>query len=112
MKKQNIFRRRGDTTPVMLSVKDYLGEAVDITGATFKLTVNSEEFPSGTTNQKFQAVGSIVSAPDGTVTFPIGTADSASAGEFYYDVQMTDATSKIETIAAGRFILTQDITKT
>jgi hypothetical protein len=109
MRTQTIKRRRADTAPVRVEVVDHRNDAADITGASFLLTVNSEQYPTDTSNQLFQASGSIIDAAGGIVDFPIpGT---SAVGDYYYDVQMTDNLGKIETVAAGRYTITQDITK-
>ena len=111
MKTQAIRRRRGDTVAIPFEVVDSTGAVEDITGASFKLTVNSEEFPTDISNQVFQSIGTITDALNGLVDFPVSPTDADNLGDFYYDVQMTDASTKLATLAAGRFIMTQDITK-
>ena len=109
MKTQTIRRRRGDTKMVRVLVGDSAGVAEDISGATFKLTVDPEEAPTGSGNNIFQASGTIIDAAEGIVDFAIP--GSEAIGDYYYDVEMTAASGEIETVAAGRYIVAQDITK-
>ena len=109
MKVKNIRRRRGDTALIRVPVEDYDGSALNNAGATFKLTVDPEEAPADDANNVFQAVGAIADAALGLVDFVVpGDNDP---GGYFYDVEMINAAGKKETILAGRYIITQDITK-
>lgn len=106
----SITRFRGDTNPIRLSLTSD-GSPLDVTNCSFLLTVNEGENPEDTTYQVLQSIGEIIApASDGIVEFPIdGTTD---AGRYYYDVQMTDASGKVKTVAKGIYFIRQDITKT
>lgn len=107
-----ITRYRGDTVADKVTVTDANGAVVNITGYTFLLTVNKEAAPTGTSNQLFQVAGTITDAPNGKVEFsPTSLQSDQTPGKYYYDVQMTDAASKIQTILYGRYVIKQDITK-
>lgn len=107
-----IERYRGDTFANVFQVKDSLGDPVDITSYTFKLTVSSLRSPGDDSTQLFQLTGVLVQPLSGTVKFaPNGTQANQLPGTYYYDIQMTDSEGAIQTIAAGKYIIRQDITK-
>ena len=108
-----IIRYRGDTTPIDITVKDpKTKKEVDITGATFLLTVNSLENPPDDTTQLFQSTGTIVDDPvNGQVTFPIDApAGDQTPADYYYDIQMTSP-SGVKTIVKDVYKVIQDVTK-
>lgn len=111
--------RRGDSYTFTLTIKDATtSQPIDITGYSFKFTVNTEKSPVDDTNQKFQVVG--VVDPDqvtntGKVGFTPTTTDTDIAeAKYYYDVEMTDSSGNIRTISpvGAKFDMRQDITKT
>lgn len=107
----SITRYRGDTAPDQFTVTQD-GAAVNITGYSFKLTVNSDEDPTDATNQKFSLTGTVTSGVDGYVEFaPTALEADQAPGVYYYDVQMTDGSGNIRTVAKGRYRFKQDITK-
>lgn len=108
--KANINRYRGDTDPFVFNIsKD--GEAVDITGSTFLLSVNVSATPE-IDDYTFQLVGVVKPSPAvGIVSFtPPSPATVDLVGTYYYDVQMTTG-SAIKTIVTGKIVFGQDITK-
>ena len=105
---------RGDSFPIELTIKDKAtGNAVDITGYAFKLTVDELQDPPDTSTKKFSVDGVLDGTPStGKVAFTPSTTDTAILpADYYYDVQMTDASSNIRTIAKYKFTISQDITK-
>jgi len=105
---------RGDSYPISITISDSeTGLAIDITGYSFKLTVNSDQNPTSITNQKFTVVGILDSDPTtGKVSFtPTSLNTDISPATYYYDIEMTDASNNIKTIAKSTFIILQDITK-
>ncbi len=110
----DICRVRGDTFPFRFAIKDDAGAAVDITGATFVLTVDPAEDPAGSGSNLFANTPTIVApASQGLIEVAL-TAPQAgqTPGDYFYDVQMLDAAGKIRTIARGKWQVSQDITKT
>lgn len=106
-----ITRYRGDTAPDQFTVQRD-GVAVDITGCTFKLTVNSEQNPVDITNQLFQLTGTITNAALGQVEFsPTALQADQLPGRYFYDVQMTDTGGGIRTATKGSYRFKEDITK-
>ncbi|MGH3373623.1 MAG: hypothetical protein ACRDP6_02670 [Actinoallomurus sp.] len=103
---------RGDTVRFTFSIKDSSGAAVDVTGASFLLTVDPSSTPADSANNLFQLSGSITDAPGGVVQFHMTSVQSdQDPGEYAYDLQMTDSLPSIRTIARGKFTFEQDVTK-
>lgn len=112
MQMLNLEYVRGDSDPIVFELWSLLDEsAIDITGRTFLLTVDPEENPASPSGNLFQLTGAAITAADGTLQFPITTTQSnQTPGTYYYDIQMTTS-SKLMTIAKGKFVIVQDITK-
>ncbi len=111
----DITRKRGDTFPIRLTLTDD-GTAVDITGYTFKLTVDSSPDPPETTDPSateiFQVAGVITAAASGQFEFrPLASDMNQTPETYFYDVEMIDPSGYIATIAKGKFTIQQDITK-
>ncbi len=103
---------RGDSDSKGFVVQDSTGAAVDITGFSFKLTVNSEKDPTTVSNQQFTVVGAITDALSGKVAFSPSIVDTDIApGTYFYDIEQTDGSGKISTLIIGKCIIIQDITK-
>ena len=103
---------RGDSAAKGFVVQDSAGVAVDVTGFSFKLTVNSEKDPASTTNQQFTIVGALVDATAGKISFSPTTTDTDIApGTYFYDIEQTDAGGGIATLIIAKCIIVQDITK-
>lgn len=111
MEYQTITRTRGDTYPFTVTFRDSSGVAVDLTGASFILTVNAEEDPTALQAPLFALAGTINAPTTGVVEFEMTESAADNVGPFYYDIQMTDAQGYIRTMMRGPFIMEQDITK-
>lgn len=110
--KVNITRKRGDTKSIVYIIKHPITKTViDISLWTaFLLTVDPSKEPTDNTANIFQIVGALLTdGTDGKIRFyPPGT---SAIGNYFYDAQATNNDGKIETIAEGRYRITQDITK-
>lgn len=107
-----ITRYRGDTASDIINVTDANGDAIDVTGYTFYLTVNTERNPTDDSNQLFQITGTIVGSPINTVFFtPSSVQADQTPGRYYYDIQMEDSSGRIKTLQKGTYKFLQDITK-
>jgi len=107
-----ITRRRGDTYADLITVTDSTGAPIDITGYSFKMTLDPEKSPATAANNLYQITGTILDGPAGRVEFaPSPTQADQVPGTYYYDVQMIDGVGRIRTIALDKYIYTQDITK-
>ena len=108
-----ITRKRGDTYGETVTVTDTAGAAINITGYTFKLTVDPEKAPLTADNNLFSITGTILSPTAGTVEFaPSPTQADQAPGTYYYDIQLIDGAGRIRTIALDKWVVVQDITKT
>ena len=113
-----IARKRGDTAPDKIFVKDPNDPTLplDITAFAFKLTVNTEQDPDPGPPIGTELVtinGTITDAPGGEVEFPWSAGDADQVpDDYFYDIQQTDAAGKILTIAKNEYKFQQDITKT
>lgn len=105
---------RGDSFPIELTIKNKATRAaIDITGYSFLLTVNTVKDPADETQQIFQVAGVLDDDPTtGKVSFTPTTVDTdLDPATYYYDVQMTDADSNVRTVSKYKLKITQDITK-
>jgi hypothetical protein len=107
---------RGDSYPISLTIKDASsGEAIDISGYSFILTVDETKNPTDDSTKVFSVDG-VVDADQttnpGKVTFTPTTVNTSIAPQkYYYDVQMTDGDGNIRTIEKNTWFIEQDITK-
>lgn len=117
----DICRFRGDTKPVKrILTQEGSPSVVDITGFSFLMTVNTAKNPDPVSSpvigsQIFQIVGVLTDPQAGKFQFPYtgspNPGDLLPPATYYYDMQMTDGTGEVSTIAKGRYIIKQDITK-
>jgi hypothetical protein len=103
---------RGDSDAKGFIVQDENGVAVDISGFSFKMTVNSEKDPTDQTNEQFTITGVIGVAANGEVSFAPTTVDTDITPTIYfYDIEQTDGSGAIKTLIKGKCKIIQDITK-
>ena len=108
----HIVRRRADTKPVRVCVKDLVGSAEDIANATFQLTVGTEPCPTASGTELFTVVGVIYGpAADGIVDFAITGGNEVHVGFYYFEVEMIDSAGLVDTIIFGWYEVKQDKTK-
>jgi hypothetical protein len=116
----DIEKRRGDTKDISILLKDSSGNALDVTGYTALLTINTDKAPNISVSpvvgsQVFQTSGAPNSpGTDGTIRFDFdafGGSPYVPVGSYFYDVQITDAAGEIFTPLIGKFKVVQDITK-
>ena len=106
----NISRKRGDTFIEEITVINQKTLAIqDITGFSFILSVATTPDPVSAV-YLFQVTGIIIDAANGTVGFTLSTSDANNVGDYFYDIQMLDGTTRT-TVAEGEWEMTQDITK-
>ena len=108
---KDITRFRGDTIPIVFNVTSN-AVAVNITGWTFKLTIDPSDAPGDATDNVLQLTGVLTDAVNGEVTFTMtaGEADIPPAS-YNYDVEGIDGAGVIRTFGIAKFIIDQDITK-
>ena len=115
----DIEKRRGDTKDISILLKDSSGSALDVTGYTALLTINTSKTPDLSVSPEvgeevFQAVGAPNSpGTDGILRFDMaafGASPYVPVANYFYDVQVTDASGEIFTPLIGAFKVKQDIT--
>lgn len=106
---------RGDTRVINLTCLQSDGVTpLNLTGATVYFTVNASDTPTDDTSAAFQkTVTSHTSPTLGLTTVTINTADTQSLtpGDFYYDVQVKDASGNITSLKKDTFTINSDITR-
>lgn len=105
-----IERKRGDTEELIINLKTNK-KPRDITGCSFKLTVNKEQSPINTNNQIIQLNAIIVDSEKGSIMFEFDEENTNYIGQYFFDIEMTKPNGKTRTIAEGYFVFTQDISK-
>tara|TARA_B110000259_G_scaffold184601_1_gene231961 strand:+ start:1132 stop:1506 length:375 start_codon:yes stop_codon:yes gene_type:complete len=110
--KQHLVRYKGDTWPdsFKLWTDNTKQTPLNLTGATFMMTVDSLYAPQDSATQAFTIAGAI-DATSGDVEFTptaANTTTDTGPGTFYYDVVMSQ-NSKVLTIAAGKYVVKEDI---
>lgn len=108
-----LCRSRGDTEPMVFTIKDGDGNVIDVSGWSFLFTVDPAPDPTTTANNLFQLTGSFVTdGTDGQVQFePSAVEMDQTPDTYFYDLQRTDGAGKIRTLMKGSFIVLPDITK-
>ena len=103
---------RGDSAAKGFVIQDSDEVVIDITGFSFKLTVNSDKAPSDQVNEQFTITGTIIDGPNGEVAFAPLVADTdITPGTYFYDVEQTDTGGRISTLIVAKCLIVQDITK-
>ena len=100
--------QRGDTQPFGFDILNADGTAATIAGFSYVFTVNTTSEPADITDQVFAAAGSI---SGNTVSVNLSTGDADQLGVLFYDLQETDGSSLIRTVAKGEVEWKQDISK-
>jgi hypothetical protein len=112
----DIERRRGDTRAIQITLKSN-GTAVSVVGFSALLTISTEKDPPDATTLVYQATGTPANSPatDGVIAFDFSDFASQSPqlvpGNYFYDIQITDAGGLLSTPVKGKFKIEQDITK-
>lgn len=105
---------RGDTEPIPRKAKSHqtANGVLDITGWSFTLTVNTEENPTNTDNQLFQATASLTNPTAGDYEFRLTTGQAdQTPGTYYFDIQYVKPGGEKGTQEKGLYIVEQDINK-
>ncbi len=105
-----IERKRGDTYADEFVITKN-GQPIDITGASFLLTVDPTKNPTTSANNLYQLVGVVSGTPPNQVVSFAPTASQANQlGKFFYDLQMTLG-GVVRTVVLDKYTYVQDITK-
>lgn len=108
----DLERKRGDTYADEIAVTSTITDLpIDITGYSFKLTLDPDKNPIDASGNVYVLTGSIIDAANGIVGFSPSAVEADQLGTFFYDIEMTDGAGKIRTIEKGKYKYLQDITK-
>jgi hypothetical protein len=102
--------KQGDTRPKLVVLLTSNGSAIDLTGATVRLLMREE----GSLSPGVETTGStdVTSALSGEVTWTPDAADTADAGTYELEFEVTHADGGIETFpndGYGTLVLKDDI---
>ena len=107
---------RGDTWTLKFTVKDSDGNAVDITGNSYWMTLKSSATAEDSSaDAQIGPIGS--GSPESTsgiiyMTFSSTLTETLSPGTYNYDLQEVDSSSNITTLLIGKVKVVRDITRT
>ena len=108
----NLAFTQEDTFPFTFTMVDSAGAAINITGSSFVLTVDSEPYPASGAGVVFSVTESNTPGADGVVEFTPSSANlDQTPSTYFYDVQWTDGSSNVRTIIAGEFLIQGQITQ-
>lgn len=103
---------RGDSDAKGFIIQGSAGAARNITGFSFKLTVNTEKSPTDQVNEQFSLTGTLTGAVQGKVAFtPTAVQTDITPGTYFYDIEQTDVGGAKSTLLIGTVLIVQDITK-
>lgn len=107
-----IIRGNGDTRPLVFRIvkKDAAGNETlqDVTGWSFQITFNTEEYPLTTVDQIATVAADMTDAANGKILFNMATV-SLPVGEVYFDVRSTDTGGLEKNDLRGKLDISQDI---
>ena len=80
------------------AVKNNLGSAVNVSGKTFVLKIDSERVPSSLDTKITELGGTILDATGGIVQFRLQTNDEIEDGLYYYTLEAQERTSPLQSL--------------
>ena len=108
MARTAIERYRGDTKDLVIKLTQD-SVVFDLTGFSAILSVSADENPTGSTYILLSTA--TIDTTAGRLTFEFGPGDVDQIGDYYYDIELTDAAGKTSTIRKGPLKFLQDISK-
>jgi len=102
----NLTMYRGDDRELTISATE------DLTGSTIRFTARRMDGTSEAVIEKASGDGIVLGDPATTAVVSIDTADTSSLRPtvLHWDIEVTDATDKIHTVADGTLTIKGDIT--
>lgn len=103
---------RGDTKTLTYTIKDANDAIVDLTGGTAKWEAARSVNSATKDIQKSTSSGIAIMAPtSGILVVTIDPADTASlgVGGYYHELEFTDASGRVSTVATGRMTLKEEL---
>jgi hypothetical protein len=99
---------QGDDYVVTVTVRDSLGAAYNLAGFTAKAQVRRQPADSGPVVAEF---GAAVQLPNLVVLSLTNAQTLALAGTYYWDVQIKSSAGAVTTLARGRVLSAQEVTR-
>jgi hypothetical protein len=78
---------------------------------TITAQTSGDSFSTGDSSQVFQILATLTNPAGGEATFAFTALEADLVGTYWYDIQLTDSSGKVFTLAKGRLLYQQDITK-
>ena len=102
---------RGDDHAYVLTFTNGSSVAIDITGYTVFFTVKTNKSDTDANAIISKTVTTHTTPTSGITTISLDNSDTdITVGDYYYDIQLKDTSSKITTVMSDKFIVLQDIT--
>lgn len=105
---------RGDTQTINVPYLSSTGAALDLTGSTVFMTVNAAENPTDDSGAVLSKTITSFAAPTtGIAVITITNADTQNiaVGDYYYDIQVKDASGNVTSSKKDKFVITGDVTR-
>lgn len=102
--------KRGDTASWTYTIKED-GQPKDITGWSYKLTVDPSSEPVDASKNLFSLAGVIAVGTDGKIKFQMSLVQADNVGKNFYELQQTDAATDVRTLLEGEYVFVQDVAK-
>jgi len=109
---------RGDDRTAAVAIMDLAGVPLDLTGTALQFTVKRRVADPDDDAVIVKTIGAGITITDeaageAEVVFDAADTDTLPTGPHYrWDIQVIDDTGKVRTVAAGRFVIRADITRT
>ena len=95
------FIKQNDTSPILqANLKDGNDAAVDVSGATIAFKMR----PVSSTTATIDSAATIIDGTSGSVKYEWQSSDTATAGSYFAEFQVTFSGGKIETFPNGDYI--------
>ena len=106
-------RVRGDSKLLQVVLKDTAGVAIDVTGYTGTWTIDTLKDPPDANTNVVTISGIPTGTPiDGIIEFsPTAVEMDITPQSYFYDIEITDAASKTNTVIKSKIKIIQDISK-
>lgn len=104
---------RGDSRTINVQINNSDGTPFDLTDCTVYMTVNSSRTPGDDSGAAIQCdTSTFVDPTSGLATLTLTNAltQSVNAGDYWYDIQLQDASGNIVSLGANKFKVIDDIT--
>lgn len=107
----NLIARKGDTYSRDFTVKDNAGGDYDFTNYNAKLQIKEKSYDTTFKIELTSGNGITLSTGQLSILIDANTMQNMVAKNYYYDLQLTYPSGEIKTWLAGKFTVTQDVTR-